>query len=391
MDHHLNSLSEYISDQILQGKQTGHIRQELLAAGWDPSHVDHVMHNLASGSHHPPSHAATPHNQHGQSHPENHHHTGATEQHAPHHTDAGHHGYDDVHDVQGYAPAFGEQPQKYAVFQSISETLEAIQNNFKNIAISTLVLFALLAGTIGVSFFFIFSWMFAAFQSDDPTSGIFALGSAMIVYLAAALFLVIVQVFGFNLYAMTLMDGANRQTRSFGAIFRPALKQVWRTLGAVMLVGLLAVVPQIILAVAAISYTVATAPTSVDASLMAMLGIGIAISIVWYVLVLFRFALAPIVTIFEPETKVTRSLSRSKQLLVGGGQWFLFKAILLGFAFAMLLGLVMVMIETDSPTLGDIVARSLITAIFDLFLALCSVGCLVMLYRNRVVVRGQQQ
>ncbi len=105
--------------------------------------------------------------------------------------------------------------------------------------------------------------------------------------------------------------------------------------------------------------------------------------VMWIYIALIRFALTPYVALFEPDIPITKTLGRSKHLLVKGGQWFLIKGFLL-----LLLGLIILAVATgqDLPELMDSDNIA-----FNIFLIIVSVivnGGLVMLYHNRKIVRG---
>jgi len=110
--------------------------------------------------------------------------------------------------------------------------------------------------------------------------------------------------------------------------------------------------------------------------------IGIA-AIIWLYIALLRYALAPYVALFEPDVPVMKVLSRSKQLMLKGGQWFVVKGIGLIFLVSILLGMV-----SGSQLRVQSGSSNLVVNVVSIVITILANGSLVLLYRNRKMVRG---
>jgi hypothetical protein len=111
------------------------------------------------------------------------------------------------------------------------------------------------------------------------------------------------------------------------------------------------------------------------------------VSLIWAVIAFLRFGLMPLVGLFEPEVPVRKTLSRSKFLLMKGGQWFLVKGMLV------MLFIYIVLAAATNSSVQELsnsnnIAIQVVLGVFGLL----AEAVLVLLYRNRRAVKdGESQ
>ncbi len=368
MDHHYQNLLDYVNDQILAGKQPAEIRQELLAAGWDAHYVDKALSGQA---------AAHTHDTHGQ--PVSHRQT--------QHGAAGHPAAPDDAGIQT-----ATQPERYKVFAAIADAVSAAKANFKTILLSgivTLVLFMALAigYTVAVYSTFAFASLGSAGYLTTAATAVGSIGAFIVTLLVTAALSIVIQTLSTNLMALAFMDGAERNRRSFGEIFGTGGRRIVRVFGSYICVVLVAIAPYIALGAIGLAVILSSNdPYSGNADLNILLIIASFGAVAWSIVALLRYALAPFVALFEPEIPVAKTLARSRQLLVHGGQWFLFKLVLLFIILGIIVSLAPGLFVASGEGSSQITV-TVIDTILNVTLGALAIGTLTMLYRNRVAVR----
>lgn len=118
-------------------------------------------------------------------------------------------------------------------------------------------------------------------------------------------------------------------------------------------------------------------------TLFILVGLALwAFAIVWLLVFGLRFALAGMVSFFEPNVPIRKTLKRSSYLLRKGGRWFLFKMYLM-FALVFIV-LYLVLGLWNHPQTWQIIAFELAIAVLSVFVN----AVFVALYRNRRAVKG---
>lgn len=160
--------------------------------------------------------------------------------------------------------------------------------------------------------------------------------------------------------------------------------------GSYICVVLVAIAPYIILGAIGLAVVLSWNDSySGNANFNILLIIASFGAVAWSIVALLRYALAPFVALFEPDIPVTGTLARSRQLLVHGGQWFLFKLVLLFIALSVIVSFMSGSLATSSEDSLPIVT-TVIDTILNVTLGALAIGTLTMLYRNRAATRGQQ-
>lgn len=265
------------------------------------------------------------------------------------------------------------EPTKYKVFQSIREVCSSIAKN----PLSTLLPLGLsiVAGLIiGVL-------TAAAVAALNPTMSSFPI----IVAISITSFIVqiIVTTSLTNAFALALRGSYDGEQKPVSTYLSEGLRLFGRAFVATILTCLAVLSGFLVMFVASIiSFQYAPLPQAVNVLFFILM----LASFAWVIIALLRFALSVQVAIFEPQTPLSKVLSRSNHLMVGGGQWFMVKMFVLTLVVVILLTAVtgnnMNTLDSNSRQemnpLGTL-AISLLTPIIY--------GVATMLYRNRAAVR----
>lgn len=351
MDDQTSQLHTYIQQHMHAGTSVDDIRKPLLEAGWDPKMVDDVLQQYTTPESDKPV-EQTP-VQPGQ---------------------------------PGIVPA---ATPKYKLFQSISDTVKAIKQNALTFFLSIIIAFVgvILILTVPAMIFGIVmggrageSSIFTPFDSA-ATFIIFFIG----ILLFGALLNALVQ----TVASVSLNDGAEGRKSSLKDVFRYSLQRVLKVVLTNLLVGIIVVGPLIFIAVIGFLSLLTQINSGGGSGAGAGAAIGLALAsllaVVWMLIAMLRFALAPIVAIFEPEVSVVQTLKRSYHLLQQGGQWFILK----GVALILLVAIIVSAItgqDVNELQSSDDWFSNVVFLIMEVFV----VGSLVMLYRNRKAVKASQ-
>ncbi len=265
--------------------------------------------------------------------------------------------------------------QKYTVTQALQELFKAIANNATAYALAALVSIAASVAVlyvinylIGLAFYAPMGWYFL------PKWQIWTM---LVVYLVAyTAWYAFAGAFITSAVALALADGRHGHKSSLNTILKQALARTRHVAGAHALFVMVSIWP----AVLVIALPLILLLTSLNLGLAVFLFVPLTYlaAMVWVVVTVVRFALAPYVALFEPEVRVAKTLGRSKQLLMRGGQLFLVKGLLLVF-------LISFAISAATHTPYDKLANNTdpVLDAIALILWLGMHGVLVMLYHNR--------
>lgn len=270
------------------------------------------------------------------------------------------------------------ESNNYKVFTAVGDTLRAIKQNLATYLASILVglgIAVVAAIIFGVLLLSGLAALLPSAGSGYNAAGLVFLGLGAVLmtglYIAIGAFLL-------NYMSLAVNAGADGQKTGVGQTIKESFHHLKRVFLAQLLLVSVLCLP--ILATLSVFFMVFTPP---DASMIGWaILLVIAAMIVFYIL-LFRFMLAPYVALFEPQTPVLKTLSRSRQLMVGGGQWFVFKGTLLMIGLFVVIALITGSDPQDSASVGSILSNLLTSAI-----SLVASSCLVLLYRNRKQVKG---
>lgn len=271
-------------------------------------------------------------------------------------------------------------PQKYGVFQAIGDTFAAIRSNFVSYFLSLIIGIGLYAGSI--AFLFLVILNNATSQSVFGTSAS-TISSVLTILFVLLVVLPIIYTFTGIMLALSVDAGAQGIKSKVGAVFGHGLHKIIHVVLAYLLSGLIIYAPLIGMYLISIFILIASAGngSSGPAGLVLALPVLLLVSIVWALIFMLRFALVVPVAIFEPHIGVVDTLRRSRLLLEKGGQWFVFKG-------ALLFGLLYLILSIAADQTGASDAQEIVSNILLAVLVLLSEGVLVLLYRNRVAVKG---
>jgi hypothetical protein len=400
MNDQYNQLINYVHEQLQRGVSAPNIRQALVDANWDQAMVDHALGQLLGNQTpvqaapaHPfaVEHPATPveHNQQPdtdtQPQPtlEQQNYT----QPDPAHTQQAYPESDMAYypnpELDNQMPA-EEAPKKFRVWKAIAQSLAAIKHNPISILVALVVGYgASVAMTVGIIAAFTGTYS-SLILSSGPLGGggssiVALIGIVLAVFVAGAFARTLV----LCLVAQALYDGAERQKVPVGQTLKRGFKGLLRVFVASVLYGLVIVGPEIVSGTF-FFFTILSGQGSFGGANVGMISIVAYFgSIVWMIIAMLRYSLAPYIALLEPSLPVTKTLSRSFHLLRKGGQWFIFKGALLVFLIMIIIGILAgeenIQSVASSNNMIVIIVSSLLSILID--------GSMVMLYRNRRIIR----
>jgi len=341
MDDHYSQLINYIQQHMQYGTQVPVIRQSLIDAGWDPTMVDLALAQILQS-------------------PE---------------------AQSQVLDHKNPPDTTGV-PKKYKVFQAISDTVTAIRQNAKAFFLSGSAVFVtscVVTFAVGIVSGSLFSNSLAgkSFAANIITLYIVTLLLSTIVN-------ALIQIIG----SVTLYDGSEGRKTHAAQILAACRGKLLRVIGANLLFGLSVAGPLIAISILGLILSFSAigfgSSHSSSRTLLLIVLIGGLFSSGWMIIAVFRYALAPLVAVFE-DIPLSKILARSNHLLAHGGKWFLVKGLLLTLAVMLVLSAItgQSLQETGNTT-------NPILVVLIILIGILANGGLVMLYRNRRIVRGSQ-
>lgn len=355
-------LVDYIKQHIAQGISEHSIRNVLLQHNWDAESVERAF--AAAKASQSPSMVSEP-----NAYPQLQNHTAQSP--------AGQQPHGAQPAIQHNSDAMA--PKKYKVFRAVGDTFRAVRQNPSTFALSVVCTYAIAAFSL-----FVVSLIMGKVLGGK--SLLFASLSTQLMWLLGSLTLyvlwyVFAGAFAMATISLALYEGNENRRSSIGAILSQGFAKLGRIILANMLLSLIVFVPVVLIISLPLILPLSGA-TGGSLSLI-LFPITMLIAVVWSCVALIKCALIPYVALFEPNVPVFKTMGRSKYLLSKGGQWFLVK----GFLFALLI-LIVIGVATGQnlQELSD--SNGVVSNVLLMVLSIFANGVLVMLYRNRKIVRG---
>ena len=258
-------------------------------------------------------------------------------------------------------------PSNYGVFRAISDTFKAIVKNFWALLLSAIVGSALLFGLILIPTILLG-------LTGATHRGVSSLIAIIIIVIVAE---VVGEGFLISTASLAVYAGSEGRKISVSQLMSQGLRLAGRAMLATFTLSLVIIGPSILVGLLLLLITLMT---GLHGSSILLLGVILWLgTFVWSLIAAFRFALVPFVAVVEPRLPILKTLKRSHNLLSNGGQFFLFKGFLLFAATLMILAAVAGQnLQSTNTGYGVIV----------ILLSLFANGVLVVLYRNRRLVKG---
>lgn len=270
--------------------------------------------------------------------------------------------------------------QKYGVFRALNDLFSTIQQN-----LGTFVLSVVCAYVLSIAALMIVGLILVSFFVGEYGLLFASSGKLLVIAVASIILYLFWYAFAVAFTTCALSFPLYDTTLKLKGVFNKSLAVLPRLVKTNLLVGLVAFLPLMVLTLlstaAIFAGRGATAANGIASGVLSLF-LGIA-AVVWIVIAILRYALAPLVAIFEPNVPVTQTLARSRHLLIKGGQWFLVKGIVL-----MLVVMIITVALLAQP--GENVRDGDNTSVNVAFMLLSVIGegALVMLYKNRRAVKG---
>lgn len=262
-------------------------------------------------------------------------------------------------------------PRKYGVFQSLQEMLGTAQSNPVSFTLSLVITYVLSGIILFLTVLAMTSLLIGQFGL------LFASFSKIITVLIVGLIvytLLYALVYAFTVSSIAL--SLSSEKNDVGTVLKKAIAVTPRIAKVNAWVVIIAYWP---LAVAAFLPLLLTGSTVTGGTAFVILTpILVLVALIWTIIAQLRYALAPYVALFEPEVPVVQTLKRSQELLKNGGQWFIFKGVLMILAIFIILGV----LTGSSLRELETTDNWTINVIFVIVSILVE-GALVMLYFNR--------
>ena len=265
----------------------------------------------------------------------------------------------------------GSGPAKYRLFQAVPDVVAAVRTNARAyvtvaaISFAVIILAAIVAG-LGVA-------MLAPFIRGN---GVALITIVLILLVVVTLIIAVAGALMQNTTSLALAAGADGKTTRVMETLRKGWSRILRVSAVNALVVAIAMGP---LVGAYIALFVGTITGNSGLALLSTL--LVLAGVIWSVMAILRYSLSSYVALFESEIPVTKTLLRSRELLKGGGQWFVVKAVLLAVAITIAVS----MLTGTSPQQSS--SNPLVNLV-SLVLSFLLSGSFVMLYRNRRQARG---
>lgn len=377
MDEYQKQLKQYISSHLQAGTAADAIRGELLRAGWPADMVDEAFTQLKGIS--LPAPVTAPDSE-GESAA-----SPGPEQQAPATEAAAH---QEQQQPPDQAQSDMQVPQKYTVFRSIIDGCKAMKHNFPAY-LSATVSSMLIAGVVIEAFTAVVAIILL--KAAEPllrgsalTGLVVSLGIIMGLSL---IFYAIAYSFMTAAISYPLMSGADNKQDSVFAVLLHALRRTPKLMIVNATVYLIAIAPFFLIFILLLLLLFVHVGSGAGATgrllLVPLLEIA---ALIWAFIAFFRYSLTPYVVIFEEKDTIRQALKRSNHLLSGGGKWFLFKGSVL------VIVVVFVFLAITGQNLRQFQqSDSIMNSVFALIVLALVNNSMVMLYRNRRIVRGPSE
>lgn len=285
----------------------------------------------------------------------------------------------------GVPPQPPSQPAElsnYGVFKAIGDAVKAINNNLLAVIAALVVTVILSAAVVLLSVLLLAGVVSAQNQLNvSPQAFITSMIIGIVLYIVVS---ALVSAFYTNFVALAINEGAEGKTSNLKEVFSRSLRSVVRVTLASLLVG--AVIAGPIVAVGLLLALLALSGGNGTGSTVALITLIPLLAFIWVIIAVLRYALTPLIALFEKDVPLTKTLGRSKHLLQHGGQWFLVK----GFFLLFVVSIILSSLTGDSlQDLGQQTgSTNVLFNILAVLLGLIVNGVMVMLYRNRRAVRS---
>ena len=270
-------------------------------------------------------------------------------------------------------PTAGFEPvlTKYPVHRAVLDTIHAIKTNLLTYIISIVLSGVMVLVGVAVLIIPVFTVFFSIAHAGGVSSGT-TIGLIIGAIIFAIAWFIVAGAFLITYTALALDAGANGRRSGVGETFRASMGMLKRVVAANLLIAAIAVGPFILAAALGLAFAVHGGPLTVLSFLFALAGM------IWVYVALLRYLLAPYVAIFEPEVPISKFLTRSRELMRKGGQWFVIKG-----AVATIL-VVLILSFIAGPSLQKLPTPiSILLNLVALVVELVASGTVVLLYRNR--------
>ncbi len=262
---------------------------------------------------------------------------------------------------------------KYGIFQSLQHVMGAVKRNPVTFGVTLLVSYVLSGIALVLTVLAATSLLLGQFGLLFASFGniLTVLIASLIIY---TLLYALVYAFTVSCIAYSLSD----EKYGIGTTLKKALKSTVRVVKVNAWVVIVAYWPIVIAAFLPLLLVSGGDSRGGNASLALLTPVLIIAALIWALIAQLRYALAPYVALFEPEVPVMQTLKRSEQLLKKGGQWFVFKGVLIILAIFIFLAVVTGSNLRQLENSND----NIINVIF-IILSILIEGAMVMLYLNR--------
>jgi|GEM_PF-6194432 len=268
----------------------------------------------------------------------------------------------------------------YRLGQALKDSYQAVANNMVNYALVVLISYVL-AGTL----FFLTLAIAHKFSLElgyllnTPGELIISIFGCLAVY---SLWYIVASTLVITTTSLALFDGTQKRKRTINEILSKAFVTASRVGMASTMAGAIIFLPAVlIVAVPLVIMVGARALPLLQHSLPILYVIALA----WVIMASMRYALAPHIALFGRDTRTSRTLAKSHEMLALNGQWLVAQMIASLAVIALMLSLVSGQgwqraVSADNPA---------VTAVFaTLFLVVNAV--LTMIYRDQKSVRMQR-
>ena len=278
------------------------------------------------------------------------------------------------------APAQIVDSGKYGVFQSVGEFFNTVKRAPKTFIIAVVIGYGVGLALLAVFALILMGLVIGGIVRSGGISSYMTYLPLLIVgFLLMNVVATASSAFNISITSLALMDVAEGRLRPIGQVLRSALQQLLRVIVSYIVFWIVIFGPLLIVAVVGMIVTITGLANGVGAILLYLLGIA---SLAWGLIAALRYPLIPYIALFDPGVRYGQLPRRSFQLMKSGGQWFIFKGILLIMAVTIILSII-----TES-LLGETAIGTILSSVIFAAISVIANGVMVMLYRRRRMIVG---
>lgn len=269
----------------------------------------------------------------------------------------------------------------YGIRDAVKEGWRAIRKNIMSIVVAFLSVVTL-AAFAGL---FLALVVFIVFLQFNELNAL-AVALATVGIITGVVLLIAFQAFINNVTSFAFADGLQGRKSDVGKLLKNGFKAILRVAATYMNVLLVIIAP--LLAVGILFALLSVG--GLEGSKLVIAIAGFVAWACWAIIAGFRYALAPLVSLFEPKVSPRDALARSYQLMKNGGFWFLIKGLLVLMALNILFSVLTGGPNDLDPNATQSVAISLwsfIVNIISLAVSIVAQAAFVAFYFNRAKVR----